>query len=477
MAPVVRAVVGAQEPVAHDVEALVVHEEPPPPALSDDGPVRSNFDVLVFRNSMSRRLFRDMVAKFEAPEEGNFTTLQRFAWSLSKRGIKNELKDETLVPVLAVKDGFPLAAGIYTRAQTNDDDTWVLEFFIRNGAAQDSMGGWEAILCHLIRHSQNSMGVFNPLKVIYPINVADFEKLGCIDKGDFYECGDPNPPACEQYANEVFNLDSSVRFSTPVRPRMTRAYQSVARIDQEPEAPAAVAQSMERFNVMVLNSLHSKTLFRNMVSKFEYPGEEEPFQLRNILRLYGFKLSQQRMEKETDDGKWKPMLVVTSNGPCAAALYSDADDNEQGATTLEYLVRNKGDNCIGADDAVMCHLIRNSKSGNGEYRPLNIAFPLDFLFYEAFGCHPAPNSSFGSILQCTNRNPEKCSGHPGAFFYTDGDMLRYSEPQVEPVVLGQASRDVISSAIGFFAASGFLLVLLHFRRGKSTAGTRALLST
>merc|ERR1719379_2954753 len=95
-------------------------------------------------------------------------------------GAKAMIEDFEL-PVLAMNGRTPCAAAFYSDARMNRQNRFWLSDLIRN-AGDDCRGGGAAILCYLIRHSENKGGDFNPL-VLAPFDSPKlklyYESFGC----------------------------------------------------------------------------------------------------------------------------------------------------------------------------------------------------------------------------------------------------------------------------------------------------------
>jgi hypothetical protein len=126
------------------------------------------------------------------------------------------------MPVLAMKGEETCAAATYADTHATTKDTFILTWLIRN-AGDNCKGAGAAILCHLIRNSKNSNGVFSPMKILLANQFVEsyFESFGCY-QGQFpyFECKDQNPEKCEQYSDEIFipngpSLQNLRRFFRP----------------------------------------------------------------------------------------------------------------------------------------------------------------------------------------------------------------------------------------------------------------------
>lgn len=163
--------------------------EPAAPATPNFG--ASNFDVVNFGSPEMRTLFQSKVPKFQCP-----------AADPAKEKING-------VPVLAMNDGSPCALGCYTSA-----DSFYLSKIMQTRSAS-CKGSGTAILCYLIRNSKDHQGGFSPLKLKSlnePRAEAYYSSFGCSglrqEGTDIWQCGDPNPPKCEKYADASFDASS-----------------------------------------------------------------------------------------------------------------------------------------------------------------------------------------------------------------------------------------------------------------------------
>jgi hypothetical protein len=175
-----------------------------------------------------------MVREFRYPGEGSRLWSEQTSteWHLYKADIEEtQAKEDTAVlSIMAMNGGTPCAAALYTDPTRNDQDTYMLNKFIRN-AGDTCKGGGAAILCHLIRNSHNGKHESSPLKM-FPIPGEVglrryYESFGCteppslfsaimgIPKGDIpmfagtvpLVCQDSNPKRCTPYADMVLDAD------------------------------------------------------------------------------------------------------------------------------------------------------------------------------------------------------------------------------------------------------------------------------
>lgn len=92
--------------------------------------------------------------------------------------------------------------------------SWFLDSLVRNGVKENMCkGAGAAIMCHLIRNSENTEGEFSPLEfVIYQGEWAliDYaESFGCIftNQTMLFYCVDPNPPKCQVFPQVYFDAN------------------------------------------------------------------------------------------------------------------------------------------------------------------------------------------------------------------------------------------------------------------------------
>merc|ERR1719387_2488874 len=90
-----------------------------------------------------------------------------------------------MLPLLAMSRGTPCAAAMYSRSHEDRHDTYTLRTLFRN-AGEDCKGGGAAILCYLIRNSQNTEREFRPLR-LFPLHDEQnltryYESFGCFER-------------------------------------------------------------------------------------------------------------------------------------------------------------------------------------------------------------------------------------------------------------------------------------------------------
>eukprot|EP00747_Dinoflagellata_sp_TGD_P208382 gnl/TRDRNA2_/TRDRNA2_81871_c0_seq1.p1 gnl/TRDRNA2_/TRDRNA2_81871_c0~~gnl/TRDRNA2_/TRDRNA2_81871_c0_seq1.p1 ORF type:complete len:210 (+),score=11.96 gnl/TRDRNA2_/TRDRNA2_81871_c0_seq1:10-639(+) len=97
--------------------------------------------------------------------------------------------------------------------------------------------------------------------------------------------------------------------------------------------------------------------------------------------------------------------------PCAAAVYDQPVGKAKGAWYLMLMLRNAGDECLGSDAALVCHLIRTSKEVTYKSQPLHVHLETQGWknYYESFGC---ASDGGEDLMTCKNGEPAKCEAHP-----------------------------------------------------------------
>eukprot|EP00746_Dinoflagellata_sp_MGD_P038330 gnl/MRDRNA2_/MRDRNA2_192242_c0_seq1.p1 gnl/MRDRNA2_/MRDRNA2_192242_c0~~gnl/MRDRNA2_/MRDRNA2_192242_c0_seq1.p1 ORF type:complete len:349 (+),score=61.37 gnl/MRDRNA2_/MRDRNA2_192242_c0_seq1:51-1097(+) len=185
---------------------------------------KNDFDLVVFQSSIARLVFKRMVSTFQSPDEqkGKWSERIRTVWSGFKEATEKDKKvmKGVVTPMLAMNGDIPCAAAFYSDAAMNEKNTFYLSGLIGN-AGDTCRGGGAAILCHLIRNSNDIWGSFTPLKLNVPANEPllkrYYEAFGCssIAKGLFslkkeeeMVCGDPDPKKCRHYIDKVFDADT-----------------------------------------------------------------------------------------------------------------------------------------------------------------------------------------------------------------------------------------------------------------------------
>jgi hypothetical protein len=235
-----------------------------------------------------------------------------------------------------------------------------------------------------------------------------------------------------------------------------------------------------------------------MVSEFQYPEEGRTAwseKTSDEWHLYKADMEANAAEQE---GDVLSVLAMHSGKPCSAALYTDAQTNDQDTFVLNKFIRNAGDDCKGGGAAILCHLIRNSHNRKSEFTPLKM-FPIPGeiglrRYYESFGC-TEPSSLLGSILGipmgdipmfagsvplvCEDPNPKRCKRYADVVLdaetyfgnFPSGDSFSITRPHN---VLNVAARAFPFGGLPSAMLLGFLvgsLAVLRFRRvAASTAG-------
>jgi hypothetical protein len=173
------------------------------------------FQLVVVQSDVARLLFRQIVSRFQKPRASIYQDL--FEWGTAKGHMSGDesMEDRVVTPVLAMRGETACAAGLVSDASMNADNTLFLSSLVRNGGEQ-CRGGGSALLCHMIRNSQNREGEFSPLKVDtrnYVSLQRYFGLFGCTGDHDAMYCNDPNPPVCEEYDTGV--VDAHDYFGYP----------------------------------------------------------------------------------------------------------------------------------------------------------------------------------------------------------------------------------------------------------------------
>jgi hypothetical protein len=184
----------------------------------------SKFELVAFQGELERSLFQRIVSRFSCPTlSGRWSQTWWSSQNLMETAV---LEDPTTTPVVAMKGSVPCAAAAFTDAHTNDQNTVVLDMLIRNAQEEQCVGGGAAILCHLIRNSQNSEGAFSPLRLTTnyynePSLKQYLREFGCTtttrsESGDIWACHDPTPQRCEEFVGEgvdALSLQSPIGLS------------------------------------------------------------------------------------------------------------------------------------------------------------------------------------------------------------------------------------------------------------------------
>jgi hypothetical protein len=241
-------------------------------------------------------------------------------------------------------------------------------------------------------------------------------------------------------------------------------------LERKIEFPSPGFDSEKSFDLVSFRGEETRSLFQKVVSYFDCPTgmgggptwSPTWFQYQNEMET-----------KVVRDRKEVPVVAMKGGIPCAAAAYSDAQGNDQNTFVLSMLIRNAKDKkqCAGGGAAIMCHLIRNSKSAEGSFSPLKLStnrYEQGLTrWVEAFGCTTTESSGKTLHWDCQDPSPQKCEE------VVDPEVLDAASLYVnfdgsEPSRLLQTSQDVSSSSaamlIGFFAISGIIFAMRRFRR-------------
>eukprot|EP00747_Dinoflagellata_sp_TGD_P055255 gnl/TRDRNA2_/TRDRNA2_149454_c0_seq1.p1 gnl/TRDRNA2_/TRDRNA2_149454_c0~~gnl/TRDRNA2_/TRDRNA2_149454_c0_seq1.p1 ORF type:complete len:334 (+),score=26.46 gnl/TRDRNA2_/TRDRNA2_149454_c0_seq1:145-1146(+) len=173
----------------------------------------NKFDLVEFRGEMERSLFQRIVSRFSCPSVGGGRFSQTW-WSTQNAMETKAVKDKNLLPMVAMKGALACAAGVYSDALTNDENTYVLSMLIRNSQEKECVGGGAAIMCQLIRNSRNREGGFSPLRLTIgsihkePGLKGYLETFGCTRSSQSFswDCHDPNPSSCAEFADDGLHI-------------------------------------------------------------------------------------------------------------------------------------------------------------------------------------------------------------------------------------------------------------------------------
>eukprot|EP00747_Dinoflagellata_sp_TGD_P208204 gnl/TRDRNA2_/TRDRNA2_81714_c0_seq1.p1 gnl/TRDRNA2_/TRDRNA2_81714_c0~~gnl/TRDRNA2_/TRDRNA2_81714_c0_seq1.p1 ORF type:complete len:388 (-),score=54.74 gnl/TRDRNA2_/TRDRNA2_81714_c0_seq1:93-1094(-) len=210
---------------------------------SSEVELTNTFDVVLCRSQEARETFQDMVGRLQCYPNRWSQMLLFNAWMPFKNQLQNS-KDLTNtswpLPLLAMNDETPCAAALSSSAEMNEQDTFFL-LALMGSAPDQCKGGGAAILCHLIRNSQNKKGEFSPLQVVPVLNEPRskqyFESFGCketfsdellkmLEKAKAagavpaftapWLCEDPSPSKCDHYVDVAFDADAYFGDLTPL---------------------------------------------------------------------------------------------------------------------------------------------------------------------------------------------------------------------------------------------------------------------
>lgn len=276
--------------------------------------------------------------------------------------------------------------------------------------------------------------------------------------------------------------------------------------------------AVDSLEVVLCRSQRSRGLFRKMVSGFEMDANDRmkwsPTAF-NIWRLFKSEMQLDKTQTSSQETPRSymhsklfdverdasidamPLLAMRGGTPCAAATFSDANQNEHNSYELLQIISNAGPGCKGGGAALLCHLIRNSKDKSMNYSPLKVLpnpnDPLSKRWFESFGCkepHPVlrildditgymPLTSGPAV--CEDPSPKKCAKYDDIALDADGyfgqirsgsdSSWNLSEPAQSKVI-----SIPLTGLIGLFVGCGATLALFRSRRGVMTIDERPFLA-
>lgn len=177
---------------------------------------------------------------------------------------------------------------------------------------------------------------------------------------------------------------------------------------------------MNNLDVVLLRSQKAKSIFRPALQKFRLPEkgtQHLPYAMAwaNLIK----DLEKQDLQED----HYIPILVMNGETPCAAALCLDArgfPDIQFSTLFLMKMVRNAGEDCNGAAEAMLCNMIHHSTNRFGEFNALRLdAYDEPKLrsYYESFGC--VPDEFQFANMACPDPHPHRCIKHSKPAFNGD----------------------------------------------------------
>eukprot|EP00747_Dinoflagellata_sp_TGD_P084956 gnl/TRDRNA2_/TRDRNA2_162721_c0_seq1.p1 gnl/TRDRNA2_/TRDRNA2_162721_c0~~gnl/TRDRNA2_/TRDRNA2_162721_c0_seq1.p1 ORF type:complete len:466 (-),score=71.55 gnl/TRDRNA2_/TRDRNA2_162721_c0_seq1:108-1448(-) len=418
------------------------------------------FDVVIFRSRKARLRFQKLVGEFQPPSM-NTVKAAKF-WNRIKENMQGEAAlAEHRFPIVAMRDGqIPCAAGFYSDAELNDEDRFILDSRFFSNAGSNCKGATTAILCHLIRNSQTREHSFTPLKIITVFNALKVKKFylsfGCVNAEgglwnpivNYLHCYKRDPDRCEDQVDAAFDADNYFRDSIFVRDVDTDSLEvSAARAalqfswaqeeknddytgdqnltfeekndDYTGDQNLTFSAISAAFGVVAFRSQTARVHFQNMVRTFQRPDQFEKEWPEQACKIWDF--AKEDMEGQAAmSTTMVPMIAMKGESPCAAAFYSDSGSGY----VLSRIIRNAGDSCKGGGAAILCHLIRSSKTKAGVFTPLKVTTVNDDAvlksYYESFGCTGQQGDSAVSYLHCNDPSPTKCDQYTHKAFDIEG---------------------------------------------------------
>eukprot|EP00747_Dinoflagellata_sp_TGD_P180492 gnl/TRDRNA2_/TRDRNA2_33037_c0_seq1.p1 gnl/TRDRNA2_/TRDRNA2_33037_c0~~gnl/TRDRNA2_/TRDRNA2_33037_c0_seq1.p1 ORF type:complete len:399 (+),score=38.53 gnl/TRDRNA2_/TRDRNA2_33037_c0_seq1:124-1197(+) len=195
--------------------------------------------------------------------------------------------------------------------------------------------------------------------------------------------------------------------------------------DTPPQVTASYgADPANTFDLVVVRSRPARLQFQSMVNGFQCPqkGWSKLYSVLQTLRWYAdlctswdiMKTQFVADEATQDTYRYVELLAMKRETACAAAFYSEARVDTGNTFRLAQIIRTAGDDCKGSGAAILCHLIRNSKTTGREFSPLIIEllpYRVSGLerYYESFGCRATTDDD--GKMTCDDPNPQKCAHH------------------------------------------------------------------